>query len=111
MQDSIILSDISFAQLLTSILPHTPSVRVVVFLAPRAHMPPQTAAPMLRMLCYEDLLHAERPHLAGFRWAEVAETAACGLCYTSGTTGNPKVRTGVCGGWGVGGKGKGWHGN
>jgi fatty-acyl-CoA synthase len=36
---------------------------------------------------YEDLLSAERP---GFRWPEVAETAAAAMCYTSGTTGLPR---------------------
>ena len=29
-------------------------------------------------------------NLSGFRWAAVDEGAACGLCYTSGTTGRPK---------------------
>ena len=44
------------------------------------------------VLCYEELLDAQLDTLAagGFAWTDVAETAACGLCYTSGTTGNPK---------------------
>ena len=40
--------------------------------------------------CYEELLDAQLPGLSGFRWTDVDENAACGLCYTSGTTGNPK---------------------
>ena len=42
-------------------------------------------------LCYEELIEAERPRLDGFQWVRVDENDACGLCYTSGTTGRPKV--------------------
>ena len=42
--------------------------------------------------CYEELLAAEAGGEAGFRWVEVGEDDACGLCYTSGTTGRPKAR-------------------
>ena len=45
------------------------------------------------VLCYETLLAAAASQLP-FRWPVTDEEAACGLCYTSGTTGNPKVR--VC---------------
>lgn len=43
------------------------------------------------MLCYEELLAAEAGAEPGFRWVDVDENDACGLCYTSGTTGRPKV--------------------
>ncbi len=39
------------------------------------------------MVCYEELL-AEGD--AGFEWPSFDENTACGMCYTSGTTGNPK---------------------
>ena len=42
--------------------------------------------------CYEQLLAAEAGAEQGFRWVDVDENDACGLCYTSGTTGRPKVR-------------------
>ena len=38
-------------------------------------------------LSYEELLAAEEP---GFSWPELDERSAAGMCYTSGTTGNPK---------------------
>jgi fatty-acyl-CoA synthase len=38
-------------------------------------------------LSYEDLLAAEKP---GFAWPELDERSAAAMCYTSGTTGNPK---------------------
>lgn len=40
--------------------------------------------------CYEELLAAEADREAGFRWVEVDENDACGLCYTSGTPGGPR---------------------
>ena len=50
---------------------------------------PQTS--LRNALCYETLLAAEARHLP-FQWAVTDEEAAAGLCYTSGTTGNPKVQ-------------------
>ena len=44
------------------------------------------------LLCYEELLAAEAGAEQDFRWVDVDENDACGLCYTSGTTGRPKVR-------------------
>jgi fatty-acyl-CoA synthase len=50
----------------------------------RAHMP-RAAIPDL--LCYEELMAAEKPD---FEWPSFDERTAACLCYTSGTTGNPK---------------------
>lgn len=38
-------------------------------------------------LSYHQLLDAEQP---GFEWPDIDERSAAGMCYTSGTTGNPK---------------------
>ena len=46
------------------------------------------AAPGAQVLRYDELLAAERP--AGFEYPEIDERAAAAMCYTSGTTGNPK---------------------
>jgi fatty-acyl-CoA synthase len=43
------------------------------------------------MLCYEQLLDDCTAQLHDFAWPELDENTPCGLCYTSGTTGNPKV--------------------
>ncbi len=59
---------------------------------------PTSTSLSVPLLCYEDLLAAALPQLqqqqaaGGFRWTQVDEFDACGMCYTSGTTGNPKVR-------------------
>jgi fatty-acyl-CoA synthase len=45
------------------------------------------ATPLGRVLRYDDLLAAEQP---GFAWPALDERTAAAMCYTSGTTGNPK---------------------
>src|SRR6185436_8920010 len=59
------------------------SLKHIVVMTDRAHMP----ASLPDALCYEELLAAESDE---FEWPEMDENTACGLCYTSGTTGNPK---------------------
>src|SRR6185503_652564 len=49
-----------------------------------AHMP---KASIPNLVCYEDLLAAAQDD---FAWPRFDENDACGLCYTSGTTGDPK---------------------
>ena len=49
-----------------------------------AHMPEST---LPNVLCYEELLAEQSDD---FDWPEFEENTASGMCYTSGTTGNPK---------------------
>ncbi len=65
-----------------------------VVLLCRQHMP-SSALP--QALCYEELLAAQQQLLPSFSWEPVSEHDPCGLCYTSGTTGNPKVSAWVAG--------------
>ena len=51
----------------------------------RGHMPAETSLP--NVICYEELVGDGDPE---FVWPELDENSACGMCYTSGTTGNPK---------------------
>ena len=83
-EDRVLLFDISFAKLVAELAPKMPSVRLYVALTDRAHLPGE-AIPNL--VAYEDWIAAERDD---FAWRSVDENTACGLCYTSGTTGNPK---------------------
>ena len=50
----------------------------------RAHLP---AEKIPNLVAYEDFIADVDDD---FAWAEFDENTACGLCYTSGTTGNPK---------------------
>jgi acyl-CoA synthetase (AMP-forming)/AMP-acid ligase II len=84
-EDQILFFDLTFLPLVEAIADRVRTIRTFVALTDRAHMP---AATKLRgLLCYEDLL-AE--HGEGFEWPEFDENTAAALCYTSGTTGNPK---------------------
>jgi len=64
--------------------PHLPGVRGYVALCAREAMPSIGVA---NLLCYEDLLAAESDD---YTWPVFDENTASALCYTSGTTGNPK---------------------
>jgi 3-(methylthio)propionyl---CoA ligase len=83
-QDAYVFFDLSFAALVERLAPVARSVKAWIALTDRAHMPP--AAPP-NWLCYEELVAAERDD---YEWPEFDENTACGLCYTSGTTGHPK---------------------
>ena len=50
------------------------------------------------IMCYEQLLDGavHQLHSEGFKWPRFDENSPAGLCYTSGTTGNPKVRLEGC---------------
>ncbi|MDB6179919.1 long-chain fatty acid--CoA ligase [Paracoccus fistulariae] len=81
-EDKVIFTDLTFVPMLEKLQEHLPPLHYVI-MTDRAHMP-QTS---LDALCYEDLLQG---HPTRRDWPEFAETTASGLCYTSGTTGDPK---------------------
>ena len=78
------MTDLTFMPLLEAIADQLPSVERYVVLTDAAHMP---ATKLKNAVPYEDWL-AEAD--GDFRWREFDERTAAGLCYTSGTTGNPK---------------------
>lgn len=82
--DRIIFTDLTFLPLIEAILPHCPSVEKVVVMTDRDHMP-QTAIKGIEV--YETVLEQSSEEVV---WGGFEENTACGLCYTSGTTGNPK---------------------
>ncbi|GAA7767453.1 long-chain fatty acid--CoA ligase [Cupriavidus sp. SHE] len=83
-EDKVLFFDIGFAPLVEKLAPALKSVQHYVAMTDRANMP---AIDVPNLLCYEDLL-AE--HSDTYDWPELDERAASSLCYTSGTTGNPK---------------------
>jgi fatty-acyl-CoA synthase len=77
-----------FAPLLAKLATHLTHVRQIVFLCDPTNLPPLQAGTLLAASsCYELLIAAESDH---FTWPELAESSASSLCYTSGTTGDPK---------------------
>jgi fatty-acyl-CoA synthase len=83
-QDRIVMTDITFVPILEKIADKLPSVERYVVLTDRAHMP-QTA--LKNVVAYEDWIAEANGKL---KWADFDENTAAAMCYTSGTTGDPK---------------------
>ena len=83
-EDRIIFFDLSFVDLVRTLMSKCPCVEKWIGLADRSDA---KAAGWADSSCYEDLLAAQADTYA---WPELDENTASGLCYTSGTTGNPK---------------------
>ena len=83
-EDRIIFTDLTFVPLLEAIIAHCPKVERVVVMTDEWNMP-RTALPNAD--CYEMVLSEQAQT---FDWGRFDENTACGLCYTSGTTGDPK---------------------
>ena len=83
-RDRILFVDLSFVPLVEEIAGELGSVEQIVIMTDRAHMPETTLGDVLS---YEELI-AGWPD--SFDWPEFDENTAAGLCYTSGTTGEPK---------------------
>ncbi|MDP9901063.1 long-chain-fatty-acid--CoA ligase [Variovorax ginsengisoli] len=83
-EDQVLFFDISFAPLVAQLAPSLRTVHTYVAMTDRAHMP---VLDLPRLLCYEELIAAESED---FTWPVFDERTASSLCYTSGTTGNPK---------------------
>ncbi|WP_342118795.1 long-chain-fatty-acid--CoA ligase [Pseudoduganella sp. OTU4001] len=83
-QDQVLCFDITFAPLVAALAPRLGCVRAFVCMTERAHMP---AGLPEGTLCYEELLEGASEE---FSWPQFDERSASALCYTSGTTGNPK---------------------
>ena len=82
--DQYVFFDITFSALIDGIAPHCKNVKGWVAMTDRTHMPiMQTSG----MLCFEELLAAASDQN---EWPTFDENTASSLCYTSGTTGNPK---------------------
>jgi fatty-acyl-CoA synthase len=83
-EDRVLFFDLTFAPLVAKLAPQLRSVKHFVAMTDRAHMPKETIP---GLLCYEELLEKQQPD---FEWPSFDERTAACLCYTSGTTGNPK---------------------
>lgn len=83
-EDQYLFFDLSFVPLLERLAGRLSTVRGFIVMTDRAHLP-ECSVPGL--LCYEDLIAGQTGE---YSWPQFDETAASSLCYTSGTTGNPK---------------------
>ena len=83
-QDRMMIVDLTFVPLLEKIADKLPSIERYVVLTDGAHMPKTT---LKDAVAYEDWIGEVD---GDFAWRAFDENTAAGMCYTSGTTGNPK---------------------
>jgi len=83
-EDKYIFTDLTFVPLLEKVIDQISQVKGFVVMTDEANMP-QTELP--NVICYENLLAGADDD---YQWPAFDERTASSLCYTSGTTGNPK---------------------
>ncbi|ORB31836.1 long-chain-fatty-acid--CoA ligase [Mycolicibacterium parafortuitum] len=86
-EDRVLFFDITFASMVGALAPALETVEHFVVMTDRAHMPDVPGVPAERLLCWEEFIGRQSTH---YDWPEFDERSASSLCYTSGTTGNPK---------------------
>jgi len=84
-EDQYLFFDMTFLAAAEAFAAHCTTIKGYVMMCGREHMPKETKIPNL--MCYEDLIADSSDD---FEWPIFDENAASSLCYTSGTTGNPK---------------------
>ncbi|MDX1482332.1 MAG: 3-(methylthio)propionyl-CoA ligase [Woeseiaceae bacterium] len=83
-EDRWIMTDVMFVPLLEKLVDKINGVKGFIVMTDEAHMPETS---LENVLCYETLIGAEAPD---YDWPDLDERSASALCYTSGTTGDPK---------------------
>ena len=83
-EDKLMFFDLTFAPVVEKIAALCPTVKAWIAMCDRKHMP---SIKVDNLLCYEDVLESASD---SFEWPAFDERSAACLCYTSGTTGNPK---------------------
>lgn len=84
-EDQYLFFDLTFLPLVEAVAAHCKTVKGFVLMSDRAHMPQETK--IANLLCYEDMMASSSDD---YTWPLFDENSAATLCYTSGTTGNPK---------------------
>ena len=84
-EDQVIIANMSAASQLATVLPSLETVHTVIAVGD-GDVDVLTASGKT-VLRYDEILAAESPK---FDWPDVDERSAAAMCYTSGTTGNPK---------------------
>ncbi len=84
-EDQYLMFDLTFLPLVEAFAAHCKTIKGYVLMCDRDRMPGESKIPHL--LCYEDLIDASSDD---YVWPLFDENSASSLCYTSGTTGNPK---------------------
>ncbi|MFJ2174465.1 long-chain fatty acid--CoA ligase [Streptomyces sp. NPDC087851] len=95
--DRVVIVNGSLLPLLAPLLPHLPTVEHVVVAGPgdRTALDEAVAARTatgapVEVHAYEELIAGRPTAFEAFDWPELDERSAAAMCYTSGTTGDPK---------------------
>ncbi|MFP5384388.1 MAG: 3-(methylthio)propionyl-CoA ligase [Gammaproteobacteria bacterium] len=83
-EDRVLFVDLTFMPLIEALAEHLKNVEAIVVMTDGDTMPKVN---LPNLVCYEELIARESDQ---YEWPEFDERTACSLCYTSGTTGNPK---------------------
>lgn len=83
-EDKVLFLDSTFVPLIEAVADELKTIEAYIIMTDEAHMPETS---LKNVFCYETLLEAENGE---YNWPDLDENTASGLCYTSGTTGNPK---------------------
>ena len=85
-EDQVLCFDMTFLPLVQAVHAKCPTVRQWVALCDADKLPADSGIPGL--ISYETWIAGQSPH---YRWPQLDENTASSMCYTSGTTGNPKA--------------------
>ena len=89
--DEVVIVDPSLVPLLAEVLPHAPAIRHILVTRAGDATDSRDVAELLgggrQVHSYDELLAAQPD---SFDWPDLDERSAAAMCYTSGTTGNPK---------------------
>src|SRR4051794_5452831 len=84
-EDQVIIADVSLTAQLAPVLPLLHAVHTVIVVGDGDLAPLEASGKTV--LRYEEVVAGQSPE---FDWPDIDETSAAAMCYTSGTTGNPK---------------------
>jgi len=83
-EDRVMMTDLTFVPLLEKLADKLPTIERYIVFTDAAHMPKTS---LRNAIAYEEWIVGAD---GDFAWKEFDENTAAGMCYTSGTTGNPK---------------------
>jgi 3-(methylthio)propionyl---CoA ligase len=84
-QDEFVMLDSTFLPLMESVAEQCPSIKGFILMAGVEHLPEKS--PLKNLISYEEFIAKASDD---FEWPQLDENSVASLCYTSGTTGNPK---------------------
>ena len=86
-QDKVLCVDLNILPLVEKASENFKTVKEIIIMTDNKNMVQPNIKDSIKVICYEDFI---KDHSDQFDWPQMDERTASSLCYTSGTTGNPK---------------------